>query len=147
MANKTFAWSWNFGVYPAVLLLGGLLWGSLGMLVLNFMANYGSIRLYDRLGRDWLGIELIKEVKTYQGNRRLGRLLSRLLSRGDRVALVALSVVFDPFITTAYLRHGANEFDGLNRHDWRVFLTSFTISTGYWLAVVYAGLSAIQLTV
>jgi hypothetical protein len=55
-----------------------------------------------------------------------------------------LSLLSDPFITTAYLRRGANRYDGMGRREWRIFLTSFVISTGAWIAVTYGGLTLLR---
>ena len=145
IANKAFVYGWNFGVYPAVLVLGGPIYGSLLMFPLNFGANYGTLRLYDWSGKDWLGIETIKEVREYHGPRLIGRVLSRALNAPLGVAVVVLSLVFDPFITTAYLRHGAHLYDGLSRRDWRIFLASFMVGTSYWVALVLLGIKAIEL--
>lgn len=137
-------WAWNFGVYPAVLWFGGLLWGSICMVALNFGANYGTLRLYDLLKRDWLAIELAKQLRESEGGGRAVRLASWALKKGDPAALIVFSLLFDPFVTTAYLRHGANRYDGLSRRDWAIFLVSFAISTAYWIAVIYGGLAAVQ---
>ena len=144
VANKLFVWGWNYGVYPLVLWFGGLLWGSLLMVGLNFAANYGTLRFYDWAKRDWLGIELAKEFKDYAGSSRFWRLTGRFMSRTDWLALPVLSLLSDPFITTAYLRRGANRYDGMGRREWRIFLTSFVISTGAWIAVTYGGLTLLR---
>jgi hypothetical protein len=48
----------------------------------------------------------------------------------DIFALFFLSITEDPFIATAYLRHGRN--DGLETRDWVMFVSSSVISIGYW---------------
>jgi hypothetical protein len=53
-----------------------------------------------------------------------------------------LSIYFDPFIVTAYLRQGA--FGGMTRRDWRIFLLSWLIANAWWSVVCFTGLSAVQ---
>ena len=142
--NAVFIWAWNYGVFPAVLWFAGLLWGSALMVVLNFAVNYGTLRFYDWAKQDWLGIETAKEVREYRGNRLVGRIVAWVLTKGDRVAVVVLSVLFDPFVTTAYLRSGAHTYAGMGQRDWKIFLISFVISTTYWIGFVAVGITAVR---
>lgn len=50
---------------------------------------------------------------------------------GDIVAFFALSIFEDPFIATAYLRHGRT--DGIKAKDLAVFFASVLVSNGYWI--------------
>jgi hypothetical protein len=100
------------------------------------------LRLYDWLKRDWLGIELVKGLRLYSGPSRWKRGTAWLLGRGDGVAFVVLSLRFDPFITTAYLRHGA--YNGLTRRDWKVFLGSVVLSNAAWTVVCFGGVSLLR---
>ena len=52
-----------------------------------------------------------------------------LLHRSDPVACVLLSIKFDPFIVTVYLRRG--RFGGMSRRDWRIFLLSWLIGNAW----------------
>jgi hypothetical protein len=54
--------------------------------------------------------------------------------------------MFDPFITTAYMRHGSRKYNGMNRRDWATFLSSGLISNLWWwwlptYALAYGGVS------
>jgi hypothetical protein len=60
----------------------------------------------------------------------------------DPVACILLSIKFDPFIVTAYLRQEA--FGGMTRRDWRIFLLSWLIANAWWSVVCFTGLSAVQ---
>lgn len=64
-----------------------------------------------------------------------------MLRWGDLVVCVALSIKFDPFITTAYMRHGA--FNGMSRRDWRNFWVSWFIGNAYWTFVCFGGVTAL----
>ncbi len=55
---------------------------------------------------------------------------------GDVIAFFVLCVIEDPFIATAYLRHGRS--DGLTKKDLAIFLASVLVSNGYWIARTYA---------
>lgn len=56
------------------------------------------------------------------------------------MAFVALSLRFDPFITTAYLRRTA--YAGLSPRDWRIFLGSVLLSNAAWALVCFGGIAA-----
>lgn len=51
---------------------------------------------------------------------------------GDIIAFFLLNIWEDPFIATAYLRHG--RCDGLTRRDLIIFFASVLVSNGYWIA-------------
>lgn len=65
-----------------------------------------------------------------------------LLIPNNRSSRVLLSLRFDPFIVTVYLRRG--RFGGMTRRDWRIFLLSWLIGNAWWSIVVFTGLSAVQ---
>jgi hypothetical protein len=85
---------------------------------------------YDWSKRDWLGIESIKDLKNYTGNKMMGRLTSWLLKRSDPVSFIVLSLQYDAFTTTVCLRHG--KFNGMKVRDWSVFMGSLFLSNVYW---------------
>jgi hypothetical protein len=49
---------------------------------------------------------------------------------GDIAAFCILPIIQDPFIATAYLRHGYN--NGLRKKDIAIYLSTSVISIGYW---------------
>ena len=85
---------------------------------------------------------IIKELRHYAGATGWRRALAWLLGRGDVVAFFALSLRFDPFVTTAYLRHG--QFNGLSPRDWRIFLASVVVSNAAWALVCFGGIEAVR---
>jgi len=111
------------------------------MALLSFIVCWLSMKFYDWSQRDWLGIEAIKGLKDYNGSSRSGRWLGWVLRRSDPVACVLLSVKFDPFIVTAYLRRG--HFGGMTAHSWRIFLLSWFIGNAWWSLLCYAGVETI----
>lgn len=137
---KVADYAFDYVLYPAVVFRWGPVWGGLTMSILSLIFCLSLLRLYDRLGRDWLGIEFIKGLHSYTGNSLWKRWMGWLLRRGDLPAFFVLSVKYDPFITTAYLRRVA--FEGMARRDWWIFLGSWIVGNASWTIIVFGGLSA-----
>jgi len=131
--------AFDYVLYPYVIYKTGILSGGIVMTFLSFLACLLTMKLYDLTKKDWLGIETIKEIKYYDGKRKAGRIASWILQRGDPASLVFLSIQFDPFITTAYMRHG--KFNGMNKRDWKIFTGSLIIGNAYWTLACYMGLT------
>jgi hypothetical protein len=51
-------------------------------------------------------------------------------------------IKFDPFITTAYLRHG--KFSGMTKRDWTIFMSSLILGNAYWTLACYMGISLFE---
>jgi len=100
------------------------------------------LRIYDRIGRDWLGIEFVKSLRYYGGLSRWRRWLAWLLSRGDAVAFVVLSAKYDPFITTAYLRKSA--YSDMTRRERVIFLGSGLLANLIWIVVCAGGVEVLR---
>ncbi|MBI5076092.1 MAG: hypothetical protein HZB62_13125 [Nitrospirae bacterium] len=101
-----------------------------------------TMTFYDWSKRDWLGIEAIKDLKTYRGNRAIGRFTAWILKRSDSMISLFLSLHYDPFTTTAYLRKG--KFNGMGKRDWTVFMGSLLLSNIYWKLACYIGISLVE---
>lgn len=142
-ANAIMVYGFDYLLYPFVIWKLGILKGGVVMMLLSFLVCYLTILFYDWSKKDWLGIETIKGVKEYNGNSKIGRFTSWVLRKGDAAVMVFLSIKYDPFITTAYMRHGANQFNGLSKRDWKIFLYSTVIANVYWTIVAFAGVSAV----
>lgn len=132
----------DYALYPFVIWKLGPWFGGTIMALASLAFCLLLLRLYDRLGRDWLGIEFVKNLRHYEGLSRWQRGLAWLLHRGDGVAFLVLSAKYDPFITTAYLRQSA--FNGMTRRDWRIFLASWLISNLLWIALCQGGISFLR---
>jgi len=143
LTHKFFDEAFDFVLYPFVIFWLGLLWGGFVMASLSLLNCYLLLKLYDWLKRDWFGIEFVKAFRLYNGTSRWRKALAWLLNRGDAVAFVVLSVRYDPFITTAYLRHGI--YSGMTSRDWRVFLGSVLVSNLVWALCCYGGIRALGL--
>ncbi len=134
-------WVFDWVLYPLVIFSLGLGWGGLVMSLASFAVCIVLLWVYDLLKRDWLGIEAIKALRLREGHRGWRRVAAAALNRGDAIAFVVLSIHFDPFVTTAYLRRG--QFNGMSRRDWVIFVSSWALSNGFWIAACYLGISAL----
>lgn len=114
------------------------------MVSASLLVNYATILFYDWTKQDWLGIELIKEVKEYQGESSTGAFTSWILKQSDPVVFTYLSIKHDPFVTTIYMREGSNRFNGMNGRDWFIFLLSTVIGDIYWALALFGGISLIK---
>lgn len=140
---KAFEYAFDYLLYPFAIWKLGPLVGGMAMAMASLVFCFFLLRLYDRLGRDWLGLEFVKNLRHYEGDSRWRRWLAWCLHRGDAAAFLVLSVKYDPFITTAYLRRSA--FNGMTVRDWTIFLASWLVSNALWIAVCYGGVSCLRL--
>ena len=136
--------SFNFFLYPFVIYKFGTLKGGIVMTFASFLTCLATIKFYDWSKRDWLCIEAIKSLKEYGGDKQLGRLTSWLLKQSDPIVFLYLSIQRDPFITTAYLRKGANQFNGMSKRDWKIFMGSLILGNAYWTLACFMGITLIE---
>ena len=86
-------------------------------------------------------IEVTLSLKTYKGTKKIGHVTSWVLKKSEPVVFLFLSVKFDPFVTTAYMRHGSHQYNGMNKRDWAIFMSSLLLSNGVWIFACYTGIS------
>lgn len=139
--NKLWDWAFDYGLYPYVIYLCGLAWGFVIMAMLSFIICWLLVLFYDWSKRDWLGIEAVRDLKEYDGKSRYRRWMGWLLKRSDAMACILLSIKFDPFIVTVYMRR--ERFGGMTSADWRIFLLSWLIGNAYWSIVCFTGVSVV----
>jgi MFS family permease len=144
LGNAVIVYGFDYFLYPSVIWKFGIIKGGIVMTFLSFLICYATIIFYDWAKKDWLGIETLKEVKEYHGKSFFGRLSSWILRKSDPAVLLFLSIKFDPFITTAYMRKGADLYNGLKKRDWNIFLSSLIIGNVYWTFVSFTGISVIR---
>jgi hypothetical protein len=106
-ANQVIVYGFDYGLYPLVIYWLGLGWGFVVMSLLSLLVSWLTMKFYNWSKRDWLGIETIKSLKDYAGAKRSGRFMAWLLRQSDPIACILLSIYFDPFIVTVYLRRDA----------------------------------------
>jgi len=142
LTKKLYDWFTSYVLYPYVIYLCGILWGGTIMTLVSLVTSLLIIEFYDWSQRDWLGIEAIKELKEYSGDKRVGRFTGWFLKKSEPVAFLFLCFWYDPFITTAYLRKG--KFNGMTRRDWGIFYSSVLVSSSYWILACYMGITLVE---
>lgn len=154
-------WIYDNPLYIAVIAKYGPVIGGAIMTAGSLAICMGLLLHYRKKNVSWLGwdaIDILKERESHytdkinswrQRSTFIGRIISSVFALpayslmvvlrslkiqyfGDAVAFVFLSIFEDPFIVTAYLRHGKH--DGLRKKDWAVFFASVLVSNGYWIA-------------
>ena len=142
-ANKLLSTlAFDYFLYPFVIYKLGIVKGGIVMTILSFFACLLIIKFYDWCKRDWLGIEAIKGLREYSGNRKVGRITSWILKKSDPIVFMFLSLYYDPFITVAYMRHGA--YNGMSKRDWKILSGSLLLSNGYWTLACYMGITLVE---
>ena len=112
------------------------------MTIISAIVCYATLKFYDWSKKDWLGIETVKSLKGYDGSKRIGRITAWALRKSDPLVFLFLSIKFDPFITTAYLRKG--QFSGMSKRDWKIFIGSLLFSNAYWTLTCYIGITLFE---
>lgn len=130
--------SFTYLAYPFAVWRLGLVRGGMVMTALSVALHYLAISLYARSGKDWFGLEALKNrIGMMEGGGKAGRFMAWALKKSGPLALIVLSVKFDPFITTVCLRREG--FHGLDLRDRLIFLTSAAIGNGYCIFLTFGG--------
>jgi hypothetical protein len=139
--------------YPIWLFLVGYFGDVNGSIIASvgaFAQNLALIIWYQKNGTDWLGVNILEEIKERAGvwvtkinNHRAWyvrfgayvpvrffRAIICLLRKSDFTAFIVLSLWKDSFVTTAFLRHG--KFGQLEKRDYMIFITSTILSCLWW---------------
>jgi len=140
---KIYDYLFDYALYPFVIWKLGPWRGGPLMASLSLFICLLFLRVYDRLRRDWIGLEFVKGLRHYRGRSRWQKALAWLVSRGDVMAFLVLSAKFGPFITTAYLRKGA--YNGMTGRDWSIFMASWLLGNALWTFICYGGISTLRL--
>jgi hypothetical protein len=139
------SYAFDYALYPFVILKYGLLKGGAIMSVLSLILCYSTLVVYDLLKKDWFGIELIKELREYEGRIKTFGIMAWLLKKGQLVSFIVFSLKFDPFTTVIYMRKGANKFTGMDRKSWIIFFGSWAVGNFCWIIIVSTGISVAKL--
>lgn len=144
LMNAVVVYGFDYGLYPlAIWQLGPIIGGSV-MVVLSILLDLAIIKWYDRSKKDWLGIEIIKEVREGGGESRLEKLLQWMMKKGNAFLLIALSFKLNPFNVMLYMRYGAYRYNGMSARDWKIFITSTLIGNLYWTLVIFGGITLLE---
>ena len=126
----TISWIFDNVLYVYVIYRLGLLVGGVIMTLLSLVVCAATLLLYERMRIDWVGAGSLARLSCIPKPSWWQRIISWATRRGAAVIFLVLCIFQDPFITTAYFRHG--RFDGLHARDWQIFFGSVLISNLYW---------------
>jgi len=129
----TFCWFFDHVLYVYVIYQLGILVGGAIMTAASVAICVATLVVYERMGTDWVGGGLVKDVASKPRLSIIGRVMAWASHQRPVVMFLTLCALFDPFITTAYFRAGA--FDGLRKRDWQVFFVSVLVSNLWWIFV------------
>ncbi|MDD2766264.1 MAG: hypothetical protein PHH40_00685 [Candidatus Moranbacteria bacterium] len=152
-------WLYDNPLYIGVIAYFGPVVGGAMMTAGSLVICLGLILFYNKKGVDWLGVgaldavkeislEYAKKLVEWRSDSIFGKIayfvfylpiqlifiLAHLVNHkvwGGVVAFVLLSIFTDPFVTTAYSRHG--NYGPMKVRDWVVFFGSVVLSNGYWI--------------
>ncbi len=134
-------------LYPYVIAVHGSLLGGLAMMALSALSSYSYIILYDWSRTDWLGLELLKQIREGNEPKSWWRKVIRKAQQGrlgNTVVFLILSIRKDPFVTTAYLRRGSGLYNGMSQRDWKIFFASVAVGNLVWTGFVSATVEAFR---
>ncbi len=142
IASRLTVWIFDYFFYPFVIYNFGFFRGGAIMTFLSFVACILIMKFYDWSKRDWIGIEAIKEIKTYKGTKKIGHVTAWVLKKSKPIVFFFLSVKFDPFVTTAFMRQG--KYNGMSKRDWSIFAGSLILGNAYWTLACYMGITLVE---
>lgn len=137
------AYGYDFVVYPYLLVTYGLVRGWLYAVVGSVILCLLFLWFYDVTKQDWLGIEMIKSIRDEPAKGRIRKFFHHLISRGDTLAFILLSIKYDAFIVTAYMRKSDHNHTMTTR-DWKIFWASIAISNVWWGLAVFGVIEIFQ---
>ncbi len=135
----------DYMLYPAVIAWLGAIVGGLALTVLSASVCYLYILFYDWSKKDWLGLELLKEMRDggeHHGH--IARFIQRIARKSDWLAFLVFSCYTDPFMTTVYMRKGVGAYDGLSRRDWKIFWASVLVANLWWTTMMALAVEAVR---
>lgn len=141
--NVLISIGFDYFIYGFTIAALGPVRGGALMIIASFLLDLALIRAYDWSKTDWLGIEMLKNIRENPVETRVERVLQWFLRKGDGVALVALSFKLSPFNVMLYLRHGAYLYNGMVRRDWLNLIAATLIGNLYWILVMWAATSGL----
>lgn len=144
LMNAGVMYGFDWGLYPFIIWMMGPLVGGIIMTLLSVIFDLIIIYWYDKSKQDWLGIEAIKGFKEGSGGTKKEKLLRWIMNRSDKLLVVLLSLKLNPFNVVLYMRHGANEYNGMSARDWKIFVVSTIVGNLYWTLVMFGGITAME---
>ncbi len=133
LAMKRFInYPFDLVLYPAMMIWLGYIWGGFVMTLLSVFLNLLIIKGYDWSKTDWLLIETLKGIREEPSAGKSKQFLGKFLQKSNVLAFFVLCFD-DPITVTLYLRHGSYQYNGMSRHDWKMFFSATVIANLYWI--------------
>jgi hypothetical protein len=120
----------DYLLWPAVILKQGAIVGGLIMFWVTLLTNCTLIWAYDRIKRDVLSFEALRELTEGEHGGFAKRLIVKLVSVGRIPAFIAISF-YDPFLSAIYMRKGAGKYK-MEPRDWLYFSLGMIIACVGW---------------
>jgi len=140
--NEAMVLGYDFVVYPFLIVHYGLVWGWMLAVEGSIVLCLATLMFYDMTKQDWLGIETIKTVRDGEAKGKVRKFFRILLDRSDMFAFFFLSIRYDPFITTVYMRRGSSFT--MTARDWKIFWAGIVVSNLWWGLVVFGAIEAFR---
>lgn len=128
-------WFFSYVIYPYILWRFGIKIGLPIVLASSFIFCLIFFKFYKWSERDWFGIEYIKEIREYKGDSFFKSLLRDFLKMGNWAIFLFISIKYDAFKTTIYMKKDGG-FTDLTQRDKTIFVTSFLIGSIFWWSTV-----------
>lgn len=167
-ANVAIDYWYNWVAYPYLFETHGTMYGWLYATAGSIVLCLACLWFYNLTEQDWLGIETIKGLRDEVPQEpstpdsinfwdwkarfvwwfrryswKLQAFLWKIAQKGDIALFFVLSIKWDPFITTVYMRRGADRT--MTARDWKIFWASMLIGNLYWGAVIIGVLEAVRM--
>lgn len=137
-----FTYLYDYLVVSFLLVYFDFVKGIIIVMILSMLIDLATLRFYDWFKKDWLALETLKDLQ-YKKNF-FGRLFNYVQNKSTFITVLILSLTSNAFIVTAYMRKGSFQYNGLNKRDWTVFLSSSLLTNLYWVFLIAGGLEIIK---
>jgi len=117
-------------LWPAVMVWQGTICGGITMFWVALLANLILIWAYDKIKKDVLAFEVLRELTEREQKGPGKRLLSKFVKAGKVPAFIAISF-YDPFLSVIYMRKGAGKYT-MEKRDWGYFGLAMVIACIGW---------------
>lgn len=128
-------------LWPVVILWLGPIVGGTVMFLIALFCNLLLIWAYDKIKKDVLAFEALREL-TEKEHKGFGkRLLVKAIRAGQVPAFIAISF-YDPFLSVIYMRKGVGSYK-MEKRDWSYFALAMIIAcvgwTYWWQILIVIG--------
>ena len=117
-------------LWPAVMLWQGAVYGGITMFWVALLGNLILIWAYDKIKRDLLAFEALRELTEQEQTSWGKRLLVKFIKAGKVPAFIAISF-YDPFLSVIYMRKGAGKYT-MEKRDWGYLALAMVIACVGW---------------